>query len=220
MSFNIDDIKDQQNRIISRQLGCIPYQTSWDDMRTFTASRDDSSYDEIWWCEHPAVYTLGQAGKIEHLLQPSAIPVVQTDRGGQITFHGPGQLLAYPLIDLKRKNIGIKAFIHALEDTVLELLSSQYHLNAHIRCGAPGVYIDDAKICSIGIRIKKHCSFHGIALNVAMDLRPFTHINPCGYANQRITQLKDFGITDDIWHVMRKWQLCFYEKFGYTSNSL
>lgn len=186
-------------------------------MRSFTASRNEHSSDELWWCEHHPIYTLGQAGKLEHLLHPSTIPIVHTDRGGQITFHGPGQLLAYPLIDLKRKGIGIKQFVQRLEETVLELLSSHYNLAAHTRCGAPGVYVEHAKICSIGIRIKNHRSFHGIALNVAMDLRPFTHINPCGYPNQSITQLSDFGIQDDVWQVMLKWQLCFYEKFGYTS---
>lgn len=160
-------------------------------MQAFTQDRDSNTEDELWLLEHPPVYTQGLAGKPEHVLNPHDIPVIQTDRGGQITYHGPGQLIAYTLFDIKRMGLNTRSFVIALENAVIKLLS-HYHINAKGKRDAPGVYIDDAKICSIGLRVKHGCSYHGIALNVNMDLTPFLNINPCGYEALPMTQIADF----------------------------
>lgn len=174
-----------------KYLGLQPYETTWQAMQDFTEARTRHTPDELWVVEHPAVYTLGQAGKLEHLLKKTSIPVVHTDRGGQITYHGPGQLIIYTLIDIKRKNIGVRALVSLLENSVVDLLQD-YHLTAHTDPHAPGVYIKNAKICAIGLRIRRGFAFHGLALNVAMDLSPFEAINPCGYPDLKVTQLADF----------------------------
>ncbi|MGD9108972.1 MAG: lipoyl(octanoyl) transferase LipB [Gammaproteobacteria bacterium] len=167
------------------------YQTIWQQMMDFTQNRVSNTPDEIWLVEHDPVFTQGQAGRPEHVLNPGDIPVVQTDRGGQVTYHGPGQLVVYPLIDLRRAKIGIKQYVGILEQTTIQLLAG-YNIAAEIRDGAPGVYVKDAKICSIGLRVRRGCSYHGLALNVDMDLEPFSRINPCGFRKLAMTQIKDF----------------------------
>ena len=160
-------------------------------MHHYTDQRDSLSRDEIWLVEHPPVFTQGQAGKAEHLLMPGDIPVVQSDRGGQVTYHGPGQQVMYVLIDIKRRKIGVRPLVTALEETVITTLAG-FGVSARARPDAPGVYVGEQKICSLGLRIRKGCSFHGLALNVAMDLAPFSRINPCGYAGMSMTQLQHF----------------------------
>jgi len=160
-------------------------------MHYYTDQRDDQSRDEIWLVEHPPVFTQGQAGKAEHLLMPGDIPVVQSDRGGQVTYHGPGQQVMYVLIDVKRRKLGVRQLVTILEETVIATLA-EFGVSARARADAPGVYVGEEKICSLGLRIRKGCSFHGLALNVAMDLSPFLRINPCGYAGMSMTQLKNF----------------------------
>ena len=160
-------------------------------MHHYTDQRDDQSRVEIGLVEHPPVFTQGQAGKAEHLLMPGDIPVVQSDRGGQVTYHGPGQQVMYVLIDVKRRKLGVRQLVTFLEETVIATLA-EFGVSARARADAPGVYVGEEKICSLGLRIRKGCSFHGLALNVAMDLSPFLRINPCGYAGMSMTQLKDF----------------------------
>ncbi len=160
-------------------------------MHHYTDQRDSESRDEVWLVEHYPVFTQGQAGKAEHLLMPGDIPVVQSDRGGQVTYHGPGQQIMYVLIDVKRRKTGVRQLVTALEETVIAVLD-RFGVAARARPDAPGVYVGDEKICSLGLRIRKGCSFHGLALNVAMDLSPFLRINPCGYAGMHMTQLQHF----------------------------
>ncbi|WP_289030978.1 lipoyl(octanoyl) transferase LipB [uncultured Paraglaciecola sp.] len=170
-----------KSSLIVRQLGRQPYMPIWQAMQDFTNNRDANSADEIWLVEHEPVFTQGQAGKEEHLLLPGDIPVVQVDRGGQVTYHGPGQQMLYVLINMKRNKLGVRHLVTALEECVVETLK-EYKISAYPKADAPGVYVDHKKICSIGLRIRKGCSFHGLALNVNMDLSPFKRINPCGYA--------------------------------------
>ncbi|MGD9153368.1 MAG: lipoyl(octanoyl) transferase LipB [Gammaproteobacteria bacterium] len=167
------------------------YQKIWQQMMDFTQNRTSDAPDEIWLVEHDPVFTQGMAGKPKHVLNPGNIPVVQTDRGGQVTYHGPGQLVVYPLIDLRRAKIGIKQYVGILEETTIQLLAD-YGIAVGIHEGAPGVYVGDAKICSIGLRVRRGCSYHGLALNVSMDLEPFLRINPCGFRKLAMTQIKDF----------------------------
>lgn len=169
----------------------LGYTDTWLAMQSFTAERTDTEPDQLWLLQHPAVFTQGQAGKPEHILLPGDIPVVQTDRGGQVTYHGPGQLVAYVLFDLRRLGIGIRTLVRDLETAVIRTLK-HYHIDAEGRPDAPGVYVDGAKICSIGLRVKRGCSYHGIAFNINMDTSPFQRINPCGMANLPITQVADF----------------------------
>lgn len=161
-------------------------------MQDFTNQRDDATPDEIWLLEHEPVYTQGQAGKAEHLLHSTEIPVVQSDRGGQITYHGPGQLIAYLLLDLRRKGISVRELVSGLEQAVIALLA-RYGIQASARPDAPGVYVSGRKIASLGLRVRRGCSFHGVALNVNLDLTPFTHINPCGYAGLQMTQCSELA---------------------------
>jgi lipoyl(octanoyl) transferase len=184
------------NTLLVRQLGQRDWQPVSDAMHQFTDQRDSNTADEIWLVEHHPVFTQGQAGKAEHLLMPGNIPVVQSDRGGQVTYHGPGQQVMYVLIDVKRRKMGVRELVTALEETVIATLAD-YDVSARARPDAPGVYVGDDKICSLGLRIRKGCSFHGLALNVAMDLAPFLRINPCGYAGMQMTQLSQFqpGVT-------------------------
>lgn len=172
------------------RLGVCDYTTTWKAMRCFTDERDATTQDQIWLVEHFPVFTQGRAGKPEHLLSSSSIPLVQSDRGGQVTYHGPGQLIMYPLIDVKRRRIGVRAMVNALENAVIRVLG-EHGINACSKPDAPGVYVDGAKIASLGLRIRRGSSFHGIAFNIDMDLSPFDHINPCGYAGLRMTQLRD-----------------------------
>ncbi|VEB23177.1 lipoyl(octanoyl) transferase LipB [Avibacterium volantium] len=182
--------------IIIRQLGVQDYQEIWHKMQQFTDNRDENTQDEIWLVQHPAVFTQGSAGKPEHLLQQSAIPVVQSDRGGQITYHGLGQQVMYVLIDIKRlkaqgKDLNVRQLVTALEQSVVQTLAD-YGIEGYPKADAPGVYVDGKKICSLGLRIRKGCSFHGLALNINMDLTPFLYINPCGYAGLEMCQMADF----------------------------
>ncbi|ODP99185.1 MULTISPECIES: lipoyl(octanoyl) transferase LipB [Salinivibrio] len=179
-----------QHQLVVRHLGRQPYLRVWEQMRDFTDRRDEDTRDEVWLVEHDPVFTQGQAGKTEHVLVPGDIPVVQSDRGGQVTYHGPGQLVAYFLINLKRKKVGVRALVSHIEDLVVSTLA-HFHVDAYARPDAPGVYVNDAKICSLGLRIRRGCSFHGLALNINMDLSPFQRINPCGYAGMAMTQLSD-----------------------------
>lgn len=173
-----------------RHLGQQPYEPVWQAMQQYTDERDAAAPDELWLVEHPPVFTQGQAGKAEHLLAPGDIPVVPVDRGGQVTYHGPGQLVIYFLLDIRRRKLGVRQLVSAIEDTVVELLGL-YHIESAPRADAPGVYIGEQKVCSVGLRIRRGCSFHGLALNVNMDLSPFQRINPCGYAGMVMTQTVD-----------------------------
>ena len=164
----------------------------WREMQQFTDQRDDSTLDEVWLVEHNPVFTLGMNGKPEHLLNPGEIPVIKIDRGGQVTYHGPGQLVAYLLIDIKRRKLGIRTMVEKIEQAIIDLLAD-YQIEAHGRCDAPGVYVDDKKIAALGLRVRRGCTFHGLALNINMDLEPFSRINPCGYAGMEVTQLADLG---------------------------
>lgn len=177
-------------------LGLRPYQEIWDAMRAYTAARDATSEDQIWLVQHPPVYTQGQAGKPEHLLAPGDIPVIQIDRGGQITYHGPGQTVMYLLLDLRRAGIGIRALVSLIEESVIGYLQ-ELGIRAQSRADAPGVYVDGKKIASLGLRVRGGCTYHGVALNVNMDLEPFSRINPCGLVGMQMTQLRDLGIALD-----------------------
>ena len=173
-----------------RELGQVDYQPTWHAMQRFTDTRDMETPDEIWLLEHSPVFTQGQAGKAEHVLFPGDIPVVQVDRGGQVTYHGPGQLVAYLLLDVRRSGIGVRELVSRIERSLIDLLAS-YGVSANAKLDAPGVYVNGAKIASLGLRIRNGRSFHGLALNVDMDLQPFQRINPCGYAGMAMTQLAD-----------------------------
>ncbi|HEY5715434.1 MAG TPA: lipoyl(octanoyl) transferase LipB [Psychromonas sp.] len=177
-----------------RYLGVQDYLTSWQAMSDFTSQRNENSVDEIWLVEHPAVFTQGIAGKAEHIIGQSDIPVVQSDRGGQITFHAPGQLVVYLMINLRRKALNVRSLVTIMEESIIDLLAD-YKVTAVARPDAPGVYVDGKKIASLGLKIRKGCSFHGLALNVDMDLAPFLKINPCGYAGLEMTHCKAQGIT-------------------------
>jgi len=179
--------------MIIRQFQHAPFEPLAQQMREFTDARNSDTPDEFWVVEHLPVYTLGQAGKPEHILNPGNIPIVKTDRGGQVTYHGPGQLVIYLLMDIKRRGLGVRPLVSHIENSIIELLKD-YGLQANSKCEAPGVYINSAKIASIGLRIRHGCCYHGLALNVNMDLSPFSGINPCGFQNLKITQLKDLGI--------------------------
>jgi len=172
-------------------------------MRDFTLRRGPDTGDQLWLVEHPPTYTLGQAGLRSHIHDPGNIPVVHSDRGGQVTYHGPGQTILYTLIDLPRRGLGVKALVSTLEQAVIEVLAD-YRIDARLRPGAPGVYVDDAKIASLGLRVRRGRSYHGVAINVAMDLEPFQHINPCGYPGLPITQVADLGGPSDSLEVGRQ----------------
>ncbi|HEY4697344.1 MAG TPA: lipoyl(octanoyl) transferase LipB [Gallionella sp.] len=178
-------------------LGLVEYQSTWDAMKRFTAERRPETRDEIWLVQHPPVYTQGLAGKPEHLLHSTNIPVIKIDRGGQITYHGPGQIVAYLLLDLRRWKINVRELVRLMEQAVVDLLG-EFGVAAQGREDAPGVYVGEAKIASLGLKIKNGCCYHGLALNVDMDLTPFANINPCGQAGLRVTQACESGITVSI----------------------
>jgi lipoyl(octanoyl) transferase len=183
--------------VIVRHLGLAEYLPTWQAMRDFTARRGAETADELWLLQHPPVYTQGLAGKSEHLLRETAIPLVRTDRGGQITYHGPGQIVAYLLLDVQRRAIGVKDLVRRMEQTVVDLLA-EYDVAGERRDKAPGVYVNGAKIAALGLKVKSGGCYHGLALNVDMDLSPFAAINPCGYEGLRVTQTRDEGIADGI----------------------
>lgn len=180
---------------VIRRLGLQAYAPVWRDMQRFTEERDAATPDELWWVEHPPVFTVGLNGKAEHLLNPGAIDVIQVDRGGQVTYHGPGQVVLYLLVDLRRRGLGVRALVNLMEQAVIALLAD-HGIAACARQDAPGVYVDGAKIASLGLRVRRGCSYHGLALNVDMDLEPFRRINPCGHPGLAVTQLRDLGVTE------------------------
>ena len=180
------------NRVTIRRLGLAAYKPVWRDMQAFTDSRDEKTGDELWLVQHPAVFTQGQAGKAEHILAPGNIPVIQVDRGGQVTYHGPGQIVAYPLVDIRRKGFGIREFVNRIEQAIIEVLA-HYGVNGERIPGAPGIYVGGDKVASLGLRVRRGCTFHGLAFNITMDLEPFQRINPCGFADLKVTRLSDLA---------------------------
>lgn len=205
--------------ILLRSLGQVPYEATWHQMQQFTEQRTAETPDELWLLEHPPTFTQGRAGKVEHLLNPGEIPVVQIDRGGQVTYHGPGQLVLYTLIDLQRRNIGVRALVTALEESVIALLAD-YRIEAIARRDAPGVYVDNAKVAAVGLRIRRGCSFHGLSLNLKMDLEPFNRINPCGYPGLSVTQLSALTKLDDPAQVQRPLVDHLIGRLGYNADEL
>lgn len=205
--------------VIIRDLGTQPYETTWQKMRDFTDNRTENTTDEIWLLEHPPVFTQGLAGKPEHVLNPHNIPVVQTDRGGQVTYHGPGQLVIYPLLNLKRKKLHARQLVTTLEQSVITYLKTM-SITAGAKPDAPGVYVNNTKICSIGLRIRKGSSYHGIALNVDMDLTPFSYINPCGHQGMQMTQIKSLSPTATMEAVKSQILPTILEKFGYNRANI
>jgi lipoyl(octanoyl) transferase len=178
----------QHNKIIDRHLGLCDYQSVWQQMQDFTDTRTTDTADEIWLLEHSPVFTLGLNGKPEHILDAGDIPVVKCDRGGQVTYHGPGQLIIYLLLDLRRRELGVKTLVHKIEQAIIDLLHEN-KINGQRRNGAPGIYVNDAKIAALGLRVRRGCCYHGLSLNVDMDLEPFSRINPCGYEGLAADQL-------------------------------
>ncbi len=206
-------------QVIVRLLGTVDYQSCWDAMQRFTNERDDSTLDEIWLLQHEPVFTQGQNGKPEHLLNPGSIPIIQVDRGGQVTYHGPGQLVAYVLIDLKRKKFTIRDMVTRLENAIIEVLID-FGIKATAKREAPGVYVDDKKIASIGLRVRRGCSYHGLAFNVAMDLEPFTRINPCGFQQLEMTQIADFVPNIDMASTETKLMDYLMRNLGYNTHHI
>ncbi|PZW67861.1 lipoyl(octanoyl) transferase [Pseudomonas sp. URMO17WK12:I1] len=201
--------------LIVRHLGLVDYLPTLEAMRTLTAERDETTPDEIWLLQHPQVFTQGQAGKPEHLLAPGDIPVVQVERGGQVTYHGPGQLVAYLLLDLRRLDLGVRELVTLMEQALVEVLAG-YGVEAAPKADAPGVYVGGDKIASLGLRVRRGCSFHGLALNVDMDMTPFGRINPCGYAGLKMTQLKDLVATPPAFdEVAKRLEQALRQRLGY-----
>jgi lipoyl(octanoyl) transferase len=180
-----------------RRLGLVDYETTWRAMQRFTGDRDAATPDQVWLLQHPPVFTLGMAAKPEHLLRDIGVPVVRIDRGGQVTYHGPGQLVVYLLLDLRRRNLKVRELVQRMEQALIDLLAG-YGVHAERRSGAPGVYVGDAKIAALGLRVKNGCCYHGLSLNVDMELAPFAAINPCGYAGLAVTQLADHARNCDM----------------------
>ncbi|MFW2372000.1 MAG: lipoyl(octanoyl) transferase LipB [Gammaproteobacteria bacterium] len=178
--------------LIVRRLGVQEYASSWRKMQAFNQSRTEITPDEIWFLQHPSVFTLGQAGKPEHVLRPGEIPLVESDRGGQVTYHGPGQLVAYTLLDLKRRKLGVRATVTRLEASIIALLD-ELNIESQARPDAPGVYVQQAKIAALGLRVKQGRCYHGLSFNVNVDLEPFSRINPCGYEGLEVTSLSKLG---------------------------
>lgn len=202
--------------LVVRHLGVVDYLPTLEAMRRLTAERDERTPDEIWLLQHPRVFTQGQAGKPEHLLAPGDIPVIQVERGGQVTYHGPGQLVAYLLLDLRRLGLGVRELVTAMEQSLVDVLAS-YAVQAAPKADAPGVYVDGEKIASLGLRVSRGCSFHGLALNVDMDMSPFWRINPCGYAGLKMVQLRDLLDTPPaIDEVTQRLEQALRQRLGYA----
>lgn len=204
--------------MIIRHWGTVAYQLTYHAMQTFTDTRDSTTIDELWVLEHFPVYTLGMAAKQEHLLNTGQIPIIQVDRGGQVTYHGPGQLIVYLLMDLKRRNWGIKQLVTTLEQAVIDYLAI-HHIFATRRDKAPGVYVTERKIAALGLRIRKGCSYHGLSLNIHMDLTPFSGINPCGYTGLEVTQLYDLGIIQPFSQIAADFLTILIKQLDYTTFS-
>ncbi|RUO79652.1 lipoyl(octanoyl) transferase LipB [Pseudidiomarina taiwanensis] len=202
------------SKLVVRNLGRQPYEPIWHAMQQFTDNRDGQTADEIWLLEHDPVFTQGQAGKEEHLLAPGDIPVVKVDRGGQVTYHGPGQLVVYFLLDIRRRKMGVRQLVSHIEQSIVALMAD-YGVEAAPRADAPGVYVDGAKLCSLGLRIRNGCSFHGLALNVNMDLAPFLRINPCGYAGMQMVQSSDLGGPQTVQDAAEKLTDCILAELDY-----
>ena len=203
--------------LIVRHLGLADYLPTLEAMRSFTAERDDAAADQIWLLQHPRVFTQGQAGKAEHLLAPGDIPVIQVERGGQVTYHGPGQLVAYLMLDLRRLGLGVRELVTAMEQSLVELLAS-YGVDAAPKPDAPGVYVRGEKIASLGLRVRRGCSFHGLALNVDMDMTPFGRINPCGYSGLKMVQLRDLLDTPPAFDdVAQRLERVLRQRLGYAN---
>ncbi len=203
--------------LIIRELGRQPYQPVWQAMQSYTDQRGSGAQDELWFVEHDPVFTQGQAGKEEHLLAPGDIPVVQVDRGGQVTYHGPGQQVVYFLLDIRRKKLGVRQLVSAIEDAVVATLA-EFNIESAPRADAPGVYVEQAKICSLGLRIRRGCSFHGLALNINMDLAPFMRINPCGYQGMAITQMHDLADVEQLQQVKPHLVRHLMAQLGYNTS--
>jgi len=190
LSAKVPDQSKAQLRV--RQLGLSDYELVWHAMQDFTDQRDEHTIDELWLVQHPAVFTQGQAGKAEHVLAPGDIPVIQADRGGQVTYHGPGQIVAYPLLDIRRSGLGVRELVNRIEESIIRVLE-RYGVKGERREGAPGIYVRGEKIASLGLRVRRGRTFHGLAFNIDMDLEPFQRINPCGFEGLRVTQLSDLA---------------------------
>lgn len=205
--------------LITRSLGLRHYEEVWQAMDTFTNQRDEKTADEVWCVEHAPVFTQGQAGKPEHVLDLGDIPLIPSDRGGQVTYHGPGQLVVYPLINLRRLGMGVRELVTAIEQSVVELLAS-YDIAAYAKTDAPGVYVHERKIASLGLRVRRGCSFHGVAINIDMDLSPFQRINPCGYAGMEMTRLGDVLPSNkplELSHVQTDYMHILTQILGYST---
>ncbi|WP_017092178.1 lipoyl(octanoyl) transferase LipB [Vibrio splendidus] len=203
-----------QNKLIVKKLGRQDYEPVWKAMHKFTDERTEEDVDQVWLVEHNPVFTQGQAGKAEHVLNAGDIPVIQSDRGGQVTYHGPGQLVAYFLINIRRKKFGVRDLVTHIENLVINTLKA-YNINSTARPDAPGVYVDSKKICSLGLRIRRGCSFHGLALNVDMDLSPFLRINPCGYQGMEMAQVSQLGGPSELESVEQQLIQELVELLGY-----
>lgn len=203
--------------LIVRQLGLVDYEPTWRRMQQFTAERSDATPDELWWLQHPPVFTVGLNGKPEHLLDTGTIPVVNIDRGGQVTYHGPGQLVGYTLLDIARLKLGVHDLVRSIEQSIIDLLEDQ-GVSAIARRDAPGVYVDGAKIAALGLRVKRGRTYHGMALNVDMDLAPFARINPCGYEGMKVTQLKDLGVSLPLETVAEQLQAHLCRRLRYNTG--
>jgi lipoyl(octanoyl) transferase len=203
------------NDVLIRRLGLVDYRDTWIKMKSFVDTRDEYTTDELWVLEHPRVFTLGQAASEEHLLAPGDIEIVQSDRGGQVTYHGPGQLVIYLLMDVRRKHFGPRVLVTGIETAIINLLR-EFNLKGESRPKAPGVYVHNRKVAALGLRIRKGFSFHGLSLNVDMDLEPFLRINPCGYAGLEVTQLADLGVPDSLAVIGEKLCRLIEQEFGYT----
>ena len=215
MPASPDSNPDFATMLHTRHLGRVEYETVWREMQAFTDERTAKTPDELWLLEHPPVFTLGRNGKPEHLHNTGGIPVIQVDRGGQVTYHGPGQLVVYTLLDINRRQMGVQSLVYTLEQTVINLLSD-YNIRAARRTKAPGVYVDGCKIAALGLRVRKGCSFHGLSLNVDMDLTPFTMINPCGIKDLEVTRMSDLGIRLSVDECATRFQQHFEELLDKT----
>jgi lipoyl(octanoyl) transferase len=200
-----------------RRLGRQPYEATWKAMSAFTDQRTAGTADEFWLLEHDPVFTLGQAGKMEHVLAPGGIPVIPVDRGGQVTYHGPGQIVGYPMIDLRRAGVGVREMVGKIEQAIIDTLA-RWAIRAERREGAPGVYVGGAKVAALGLRVRRGCSFHGLAFNVNMDLEPFHRINPCGYKGLEVTQVLDLGGPSRLADVEDALVEEFCRQFGFTAE--
>jgi len=203
--------------LMIKHLGRSDYQSVWSAMQKFTDQRDKTTTDELWLVEHPPVFTQGLAGKAEHVLAAGDIPVVQVDRGGQVTYHGPGQIVAYPLLDLRRHGIGVKSLVHGIEQAVIDVLA-HYDVKAERKLKAPGVYVNGDKIAALGLKIRKGCSYHGLAFNINMDLSPFACINPCGFSGLKVIQLCDLAEDCDIPTVQKQLANSFCKNLNFSSH--